>query len=575
VAPSVTVISASGPDPYPELNDAADGAAGEWLLVPGADAPAESELITALLGAPVDDGCAAVISPSFDLTTPISAMAVRATAFRSVGGFSEGIALGGDADLCIRLAEAGWTVERRDTPAPTRAGRGRTPPRMAFAAGAASRWLERRARRGEAAEALVPAYRAPRGLMFRVGRIAGSNRSTGIHGSRAGGIVVWTDAYPARSETFVFNEVDALTRLGERVRVEALARPARSERAALRQRRIDYLEDDSPLVGAFALARLAARHPLRCLADRRAQARWRHEEAPLPLRSIAPAALRLHRNRDRHVHVHFMAGAALTAMRACTIAGVPYSAVGHGYDVFQRPRNLREKMAHASFVVAPCKYTARHLARHAPGGTRVEVIVMGVDPEVFRRASVHPETRRAIAIGRLVEKKGFRYLVEAVAKLRREHRPERVLIVGDGPLREDLELLARDLGVDDVVELVDAWGAGAIRALLEQAAILVMPAVIAADGDRDAMPVVVKEAMAMEIPVVASDEVGLPELVRPEWGRLVSPGDPDRLALAIREMLDLSVEERAAMGGRARAHVVERCSVELQARRLLELIGSE
>jgi glycosyltransferase involved in cell wall biosynthesis len=97
---------------------------------------------------------------------------------------------------------------------------------------------------------------------------------------------------------------------------------------------------------------------------------------------------------------------------------------------------------------------------------------------------------------------------------------------------------------------------------------------VAADGDRDSMPVVVKEALAMEIPVVASDEVGLPELVRPEFGRLVRPGDANALATAIRELLALGPEERAAMGRAGREHVLAHCDVDRETRRLADLIES-
>jgi glycosyltransferase involved in cell wall biosynthesis len=100
-----------------------------------------------------------------------------------------------------------------------------------------------------------------------------------------------------------------------------------------------------------------------------------------------------------------------------------------------------------------------------------------------------------------------------------------------------------------------------------------MPAVVAADGDRDSMPVVVKEALAMEVPVVATDEVGLPEVVRPEWGALVAPHDPDALARALRAELDRPVAERAARGRAGRAFVLEHCSLRGQAERLSTLIG--
>jgi glycosyltransferase involved in cell wall biosynthesis len=191
----------------------------------------------------------------------------------------------------------------------------------------------------------------------------------------------------------------------------------------------------------------------------------------------------------------------------------------------------------------------------------VHLIPHGVDLE---RVPPSPppagEMLRLLAVGRLVEKKGFADLAAATERL--DH--VRVRIVGDGPLREAL----RGRGI----ELLGAQSPDEVRAVLEGADLLAMPCVVAEDGDRDAMPVVVKEALAMELPVVATDEVGLPELVRPEWGRLVPPGDPDALAAAIDELLALPVEERAAMGRAGRAFVERHCDVATEAVRLSALL---
>ncbi|MGZ4202499.1 MAG: glycosyltransferase, partial [Thermoleophilaceae bacterium] len=104
--------------------------------------------------------------------------------------------------------------------------------------------------------------------------------------------------------------------------------------------------------------------------------------------------------------------------------------------------------------------------------------------------------------------------------------------------------------------------------------LLAAPSVVAPDGDRDTMPVVVKEALAMELPVVASEEFGLPEVVRPAWGRLVPPGAPAALADAIRELLELPPERRAAMGRAGRAFVLEHCSLRGESGRLAALVAA-
>src|SRR5205823_1444661 len=199
-------------------------------------------------------------------------------------------------------------------------------------------------------------------------------------------------------------------------------------------------------------------------------------------------------------------------------------------------------------------------------------VIMGVDGDFFTRRARHPRGRTVVAVGRLVEKKGFGHLLEAAALLRERAPLDRVFIAGDGPLRRTLEDRVRDLDLADAVELRGPLSPDAVRDLLEAADLLAMPCVVAVDGDRDSMPVVVKEAMAMELMVVATDEVGLPEVVRPPWGRLVAPHDPEALARAIEEVLALGPQERAAAGTAGREWVREHANVDREAAKLAELL---
>jgi glycosyltransferase involved in cell wall biosynthesis len=368
---------------------------------------------------------------------------------------------------------------------------------------------------------------------------------------------VLVDGFPVLSETFVGAEARELARLGHAVRIEAATggdgagHPSDPE--------VYRREDDTPEDRRAALRWLVLRHPLRCLGDRLRRGRWRREEWAPPLGELAPVARRIADAGERHLHAHFAAGAALTALRLSRLLGLTYSVTAHGYDVFLSPANLREKLERAAVAFTVCEYNARHLNALAPGA-RLEVVVMGVDPAVFRRAGEHPGGRTVLGVGRLVEKKGFEVLAAAARRL----TDARVDIAGDGPERERLE--------GGLVELTGAVDAARVRSLMEAADVLAMPCVVAADGDRDSMPVVVKEAMAMELLVVASDEVGLPECVREPWGRLVPPGDATALAAALEAMLALSPEERARAGAAAREWVLAHADVRAEARKVSEAI---
>jgi colanic acid/amylovoran biosynthesis glycosyltransferase len=388
-------------------------------------------------------------------------------------------------------------------------------------------------------------------------------------------LVVMIDRYPVLSETFVTGEVTALRRLGHEVRVEAIERPP----AALRGDAPDgipthYLVDERRPAKLRDLTWLLTRHPLRAARDLLARRRWRREERVRPLRALGGRARRIHRFRTQHLHVHFATESALDALRIGRLLGLPYSVTAHGYDIFATPRNLPAKLDEASFVTSGCQYNVAHLRGllEPAKASRVHEIVMGIDPARFARRTPHPSGRNVLAVGRLVEKKGFHVLIEAVAHDRARASIESVVIVGEGPWRAPLEQLIAREGLENVVKLPGAASPDRVRERLEAADLLAMPCLVAADGDRDSMPVVVKEALAMEVPVVASDEVGLPELVRPDWGRLAPPGDPGLLAQALAELLDLPPATRAAMGRAGRAWVVEHCDLARETARLAELM---
>ena len=379
-------------------------------------------------------------------------------------------------------------------------------------------------------------------------------------------VQIWCDSFPVVSETFVIAEARELARLGHPVEVVAGRRPERPA-AGGEDVRVRYLSEESFGVRLRAAARLS---PRAVLLDQRLRRQLREEERVAPLPVVAPAALA----SGGVVHAHFAGAAALSAMRAARVAGRPFSLTAHAYDIYQEPRNLPEKLRAAALVTSGCDYTVRDLRRIAgpEHAERVVRVVMGVDPERFVRRTPHPTGRRVLAVGRLVEKKGFVHLVRAAADPALAGVLEGVTIAGDGPLRAELVREVEALGVGDLVEFAGERSHDQVRELMESAAVVAVPSVVAADGDRDSMPVVAKEALAMEVPVVASDEVGLPELIRPEFGRLVAPGDAPALARALAELLALPAEERAAMGRAGRAFVEEHANVRRETARLSELL---
>jgi glycosyltransferase involved in cell wall biosynthesis len=376
-------------------------------------------------------------------------------------------------------------------------------------------------------------------------------------------VAVFADRYPQLSETFVAGEARALRRAGHAVHVEARGRLGDADAR--------FASDETRAQRLVALAWLVARHPLRAARDLVTRRRWAREERVTPLRQLAPRARRLAAAAPAlHLHAHFAYEAALDALRIGRLLGVPVSVTAHAADIYRDPRNLRDKLLGAHFATSGCDATVADLralagAGHAGGVVKV---IMGVDLERFRRSAPHPGGRQVVAVGRLVEKKGFIHLVRAAARA----EDLRVTILGEGSERAALEAEVARLGLAGRVLLPGAAAPEAVRAALESADLLCAPSVIARDGDRDSMPVVVKEALAMEVCVVASALVGLPEIVREPWGRQVPPGDEAALAEAIEALLARPVEERAAAGRAGRAFVAEHANADAEAAKLSSYI---
>ena len=535
---------------------------------------------------------------------------VRRSAWAAVGGFHEGVRSGGDVEFCWRAQDAGWGLEVRERALVLHVQPARLRPMLRKAArwSAGRAWVNRRYRglspRPKLARPLARCaagivvwtatgrleralFKAIDGLMVGAAcagyclgnspRGRTSPRPAESDAGRTGrlpSVTIFTEAFPALSETFVVNEVRALREAGHRVRVEASIRPARPEREALRDLDVSYFEDDSIARKVLTLPWFLGRHPIACLRDSIDRRRWTRGEV-WPLNSLGPPARRLARAGTDHLHAHFAAAAALNALRLGALLGIPYSLATHGYDIFKSPRNLEDKHRRAAFAVSDCDYSVDYIRERidGPDGARLHKLVLGVNGERFRRSRPYPGGRAVLAVARLVEKKGLSYLLEAAVALNRRGAIDRVRIVGGGPLRDELEQQRRDLDLEEVVELLGPREPDEVKDLLETADILAMPCVVASDGDRDTMPVVVKEALAMEVPVVASDEVGLPELVRPEWGRLVPPRNAEALAEAIAELLALPRDRRVDMGRAGRAWVLEHCNLNRETERLRRLIA--
>ena len=244
---------------------------------------------------------------------------------------------------------------------------------------------------------------------------------------------------------------------------------------------------------------------------------------------------------------------------------VPLIASFHGYDVSAWPRQrgagVYERLFRAAtLVTANSHYTRRRLKALGCPAAKIRVLRMGLDLSEFafrERSAPEDGCVRILSVGRLVEKKGFEYAIRAMPQVRARHSHVQYGIVGDGPLRPHLEALVTSLGLEGIVRFYGAAGREFVQRRLAEAHIFVAPSVTAANGDVEGQGLVLQEAQACGIPVLATDHDGFPEGMLPgQSGFLV----PERSTLDIAERLEYMIQraDQWAQWGRAgRRHVEE------------------
>ena len=376
--------------------------------------------------------------------------------------------------------------------------------------------------------------------------------------------------YPRLSESFILREILMLEQLGLELHIFALRDPGEPtvhERVAQVRARVTYLPDRLlGAVGTVAGANAArlARAPQRYLTGlAEALARSARERDAAPLKRFLQAAVLVERGLPgtsvTHLHAHFCNDPTTVAYFASRLSGIPYSFSAHAKDIYtQHPDQLAAKVAAARFVTTCTAANAAHLEIHANGGTPVLKCYHGVETDRYRPASRERNSvPHLLSVGRLVPKKGFPVLLDALARLSDRGLAFRCTIGGTGPLESTLREQVHRLRLDDRVEFRGAISEGALAVLYREVDLFALACEVESDGDRDGIPNVVVEAMASGLPVVSTDVSGLPECVdHGVTGLLVPERRPDVLADAIG--LVLSDPEWARALGRAGRLKVER-----------------
>jgi glycosyltransferase involved in cell wall biosynthesis len=396
--------------------------------------------------------------------------------------------------------------------------------------------------------------------------------------------------YPRISETFISTEILLLESMGIPIEIYSLRQPRESfshDSIANIRAQVTYMPEyvlphwQTLLRNNAALWRKIGSRYGACLAKAAARAWERQSWATLRhfLQAGHLTALRLYDRPVAHIHAHFCHTPTSVALFASELTGRPFSFTAHAKDIYtSEPDQLARKIKKARFVVTCTRYNARYLTelKHRAGAsTPIHTIYHGIDLDFFSfdHQPALPSPYLILSIGRFVPKKGYDDLLKALKLLDDAGVDFQFVHIGAGEIESQIKALVAELGLGHRVSMLGTLAHKEVIGWYRKAHCFTLACKVAPNGDRDGIPNVLIEAMAVGLPVIATRVSAIPELIEDTvTGTLVQPQDPAAMARAITHVL-LHPEAHALEVRQARARVEEefdnrRCVLRLH--RLLE-----
>ncbi len=242
------------------------------------------------------------------------------------------------------------------------------------------------------------------------------------------------------------------------------------------------------------------------------------------------------------LHAHFAPDGA-TALPLISVLDVPLIVTLHGYDVTSSEASLSKSFTGRLFLkrrkrlfktaglfVCISDFIRQRAIKAGFPESKLRVHYIGVDLTFYRPDTrVQRQQNLVLFVGRLVEKKGCRFLIEAMERVQQRMKEAELVVIGDGPLRQSLEILGKAKGI--AVQFLGSQPSSVVRDWLSRARVFCVPSVTAGTGDSEGLPIVFTEAQAMGVPVVSTMHAGIPEVVRHGETGLLAP-ERDQALLA-------------------------------------------
>lgn len=365
--------------------------------------------------------------------------------------------------------------------------------------------------------------------------------------------------FPIISETFIVRELDALAAGDERnVGLRSLFPSPDPHVHDIARPWVDKLTQPSLGQSIVGLLWALLRHPLITMSILVDIVRGYAPRPAVLVRALATVPIATAHAREvraagvpRHIHAHYATYPALAAWICSRLADVSYSVTVHAHDLYVDQSMLSRKLDAADFIVTVSEYNRRQLSEYT--STPVHVIHCGINTAAYQyrpRSIPQTGTIRALCVASLQEYKGHEVLLRALSLGGPGVDRIELDLIGNGPLNDELQALAAQLGLSTRVRFHGGQSEAVVRQALADADLFVLPSIIAANGQMEGLPVALMEALASGIPTVSTSLSGIPELVVPEQtGLLATPAD----AQSLRDTLEQLIASGPVLDDYARA----------------------
>jgi len=398
------------------------------------------------------------------------------------------------------------------------------------------------------------------------------------------------NVFPTISETFIVNEITGLIDLGHEIEIISLNRP---KQGIIHKRikdydlirRTTYLKFDSNKYSRLEIFEKAT-HEL--FENGRLTTEQKNKLLDLCYQKKQGKEIALRRFLDclnlikiikekniEHIHCHFAKENVLMAYAISRMIGIPYTFTTHAYDIFINPnKSLKIWAQHAKKVITISEFNKRYMNEQLGINLKIEIITYSkyLDKlKPVKEYSVCPF--KIISVSRFVEKKGYPYLIEACKILKQRNIAFSCEIHGYGPEKKKLEQLIGKQGLHKDVSLKGELNHEEVIEFIKKGSVFVLPCIKASNNDMDGIPNVLMESMALEIPTIATDVTGIPELIDHETnGIMVPQNDSSALADAIVKIKNDPVFAES-IRKKSREKVMEKFNVEKNVKKLVEVFG--